>query len=158
MVVNVACSINGIHPTPRKVMQLLRLRQINNGTFVKLNKATLQMLRLADPYITWGYPNMKSVRELIYKRGYGKIDGRRIPLTDNSVIESKLGKLRVTWMIFIESVVVISGRFVSLVLTGPGLVITTFSSSWWVRNFLWVDWNPLLGSDWDADGPKATMK
>lgn len=48
------CSINGVHPRPRKVMQLFRLRQINNGTFVKLNKATLQMIRLADPYITWG--------------------------------------------------------------------------------------------------------
>jgi len=36
-------------------MQLLRLRQINNGVFVKLNKATVQMLRIAEPFITWGY-------------------------------------------------------------------------------------------------------
>jgi len=84
--------INGIHPKPRKVMQLFRLRQINNGVFVRLNKATIQMLRLAEPYITWGYPNLKSVRELIYKRGYGKIDSRRIALTDNALIEEKLGK------------------------------------------------------------------
>ena len=34
------------------------------------------MLRIADPYIAWGYPNLKSVRELIYKRGYGKLQGR----------------------------------------------------------------------------------
>lgn len=33
------------------------------------------------------YPNLKSVRELIYKRGYGKLNKQRIPLTDNSVIE-----------------------------------------------------------------------
>ena len=33
------------------------------------------------------YPNLKSVRELIYKRGYGKVDKQRIALTDNSVIE-----------------------------------------------------------------------
>merc|ERR1712044_9432 len=84
--------INGIHPKPRKVMQLFRLLQINNGTFVKLNKATLHMLRIAEPYITWGYPNLKSVRELIYKRGYGKVEGKRIPLTDNAVIERVLGK------------------------------------------------------------------
>lgn len=25
------------------------------------------------PYITWGYPNLKTVRELIYKRGHGKV-------------------------------------------------------------------------------------
>lgn len=38
------------------------------------------------------YPNLKSVRELIYKRGYGKIDKKRIPLTDNALIEKKLGE------------------------------------------------------------------
>lgn len=47
-------SINGLHPKPRKVLQLLRLRQINNGVFIRLNKATINMLRLAEPYITWG--------------------------------------------------------------------------------------------------------
>ncbi|XP_060586692.1 large ribosomal subunit protein uL30-like [Ruditapes philippinarum] len=83
--------INGVHPRPRKILQLLRLRQINNGVFIKLNKATVQMLRIAEPFITWGYPNLKSVRELIYKRGYGKVNGRRIPLTDNSIIEKVLG-------------------------------------------------------------------
>merc|ERR1711862_8459 len=84
--------INGIHPRPRKVLQLFRLRQINNATFVRLNKATIHMLRIAEPYITMGYPNLKSVRELIYKRGFGKVDGRRIPLTDNAIIEKALGK------------------------------------------------------------------
>lgn len=74
-------------------MQLFRLRQINNGTFVKLNKATINMLRIAEPYITWGYPNIKSVRELMYKRGFGRVNGRRIALSDNSIIEARLGKI-----------------------------------------------------------------
>ena len=38
------------------------------------------------------YPNLKSVRELIYKRGFVKIDKQRIPITDNSLIERSLGK------------------------------------------------------------------
>jgi len=33
------------------------------------------------------YPNLKSVKELIYKRGYGKLNKARTPLTDNSIIE-----------------------------------------------------------------------
>jgi len=37
-------------------------------------------------------PNLKTVRELIYKRGYGKVDKQRIPLSNNSVIEANLGK------------------------------------------------------------------
>ncbi|MCI3325496.1 L30/L7 family 60S ribosomal protein, partial [Escherichia coli] len=83
--------INGMHPRPRKVLQLFRLRQINNGVFVRLNKATLNMLKIAEPYVAWGVPNLKSVRELIYKRGYGKVNRQRIPLTDNSIIEKQLG-------------------------------------------------------------------
>nr|XP_006004569.1 PREDICTED: 60S ribosomal protein L7 [Latimeria chalumnae] len=46
--------INGVSPKVRKVLQLLRLRQIFNGTFVKLNKASINMLRIAEPYIAWG--------------------------------------------------------------------------------------------------------
>lgn len=37
-------------------------------------------------------PNLKSIRELIYKRGYGKVNKQRIPLTNNGVIEESLGK------------------------------------------------------------------
>jgi large subunit ribosomal protein L7e len=37
-------------------------------------------------------PNLKSVRELIYKRGYGKVNRQRVPLSNNSVIENALGK------------------------------------------------------------------
>ncbi len=47
-------SINGVSPRVRKILQLLRLRQINNGTFVKLTKATVNMLRLVEPYIAYG--------------------------------------------------------------------------------------------------------
>jgi len=84
--------INQQHPKVRKVLKLFRLLQINNGVFVKLNQATINMLRIAEPQITWGYPNMKTVHDLVYKRGYGKVEGRRIPLTDNKIIDQKLGK------------------------------------------------------------------
>lgn len=84
--------INDMHPKSRKIMQLLRLRQINNGVFMKVNKATLNMLKVVEPYVAFGYPSLKTVRELIYKRGYGKVNKNRLPLTDNSVIEEVLGK------------------------------------------------------------------
>jgi len=84
--------INGLHPKPKKVLQLLRLRQINNAVFLRLNKATLNLLKVVEPYVTYGYPNLKSVKELIYKRGYGKISKQRIPITDNAQIEGVLGK------------------------------------------------------------------
>jgi len=87
--------INKMAPKTRSILRILRLRQINNGVFVKLNKASEQLLRLVEPYIAYGYPNLKTVRELIYKRGFGKVNGSRIPLTDNSIIEAELGKYNI---------------------------------------------------------------
>ncbi|KAL6134891.1 hypothetical protein ACLB2K_067119 [Fragaria x ananassa] len=84
--------INAIDPKTKKILQLLRLRQVFNGVFLKVNKATLNMLHRVEPYVTYGYPNLKSVKELIYKRGYGKLNKQRIALTDNSVVEQGLGK------------------------------------------------------------------
>ncbi|KAI8358529.1 ribosomal protein L30, ferredoxin-like fold domain-containing protein [Blakeslea trispora] len=87
--------INNIAPKPRKVLQLLRLLQINNGVFVRLNKATSEMLQLIQPYVAYGYPNLKTIRELVYKRGYGKVNKQRIPLHDNAIIEQALGKYNI---------------------------------------------------------------
>ncbi|VFQ84500.1 unnamed protein product [Cuscuta campestris] len=87
--------INAMNPNTKKILQLLRLRQIFNGVFLKVNKATTNMLHRVEPYVTFGYPNLKSVRELIYKRGYGKVKKDRIPLTDNSIIEQVLGKYNI---------------------------------------------------------------
>merc|ERR1712099_190115 len=85
--------INQVSPKVKKVLQLLRLRQINNCVFIKMNKATQNMLRICEPYITYGSPNLKAVRDLVYKRGFVKVDGNRTPITSNDIIEGKLGKM-----------------------------------------------------------------
>uniref|UniRef100_A0A2K6U0U2 60S ribosomal protein L7 n=1 Tax=Saimiri boliviensis boliviensis TaxID=39432 RepID=A0A2K6U0U2_SAIBB len=69
------------------VLQLLCLHQIFNGNFMKLNKASINMLRIVEPYSAWWYPNLKSVNELIYKLGYGKINKKLIALTGNTLID-----------------------------------------------------------------------
>lgn len=110
--------INNIAPKPRKILQLLRLLQINNGVFVKVTKATSEMLLRVEPYITYvtrgishgvpmltcvpfnsyGEPSLKSIRDIIYKRGYGKVNKQRIPLSSNSIIEENLGKYGILCM------------------------------------------------------------
>jgi len=84
--------INGMHPKTRHIMKVLRLLQINNGVFMRVNKATMNNLVKVDPYIMYGYPSLKTVRELCYKRGFGKVNGQRVPLTDNSIIETALSE------------------------------------------------------------------
>merc|ERR1712227_125955 len=69
--------LNDMHPKTKKILQIMRLRQMNMGVFMKISKAATEML--------------KRVRELIYKRGYGKINKQRLALNDNAVIEKGLG-------------------------------------------------------------------
>merc|ERR1711970_908879 len=85
--------INQISPKPKKVLQLLRLRQIGNCVFVRLNKASIQMLRIADPFIAWGYPSVETIKKLVYKRGAMKINGQRLKIKDNSEVEKSVGHL-----------------------------------------------------------------
>jgi len=90
--------INGVSPKVKKALQLLRLRQIHNGTFVKVNGASKQILKLVEPYVTYGAANLKTVSDLVYKRGHAKIGRDRIALTDNAIIHNNLGKMGVHCM------------------------------------------------------------
>lgn len=85
----------GVSPKAKKVMQLFRLRQLHNATFVRLNEATIRMLRLIEPYVTYGYPTRATIEKLIFKRGFAKLNKQRIPIATNSVIEEGLGEVGV---------------------------------------------------------------
>ena len=56
------------------------------------------MLRIVEPCIPGGYPNLKLVNELIYKCDYGKIDKKGIALINNTVIAQSLGKYSIIYM------------------------------------------------------------
>merc|ERR1712071_577367 len=74
--------VNQISPKPKKTLQLLRLRQTGNACFIRLNKASIQMLRICDPFIAWGYPTQSTIKNMIYKRGAVKINNEsRSPTT-----------------------------------------------------------------------------
>jgi large subunit ribosomal protein L7e len=88
--------IIGVSPKAKKVLQLFRLRQLHNCTFVKLNECTIRMLRLIEPYVTYGYPTRATVEKLIFKRGFAKLNKQRIPIAENAIIEAGLGKFGIT--------------------------------------------------------------
>lgn len=50
------------------------------------------MLQRIQPYVAYGYPSRKTVSDLIYKRGAGRVGRSRIPLVDNKIIEEQLNK------------------------------------------------------------------
>lgn len=78
-----------VAPKTKKVLQLLRLRQIFNTVFLKLNKSVHTMLRMVEPYVAYGYPSLSTVRKMVYKRGYLKINGQRVKIQDNKQIKDK---------------------------------------------------------------------
>merc|ERR1712100_384811 len=87
-----------LHPKTKKILQIMRLRQMNMGVFMKASHAATQMLTRVEPYLSYGYPSLKSVRNLLYKRGFGKINKQRVPLLDNNIIETGLGKYGINCM------------------------------------------------------------
>jgi large subunit ribosomal protein L7e len=104
--------INRKTPDCKKILQLLRLRQIHNAVFIKVNKATINMLRKVEPYLTYGYPTRDTIKRLIYKRGFGKVNRQRIPLTSNEIIEQSLGKFGVNCIEdVIHSIVTVDSNF-----------------------------------------------
>ncbi|KAM9290521.1 ribosomal protein uL30-like [Gastrophryne carolinensis] len=85
--------IEGVNKHVMDIFKTLRLTKMFSGVFVKLSPDTVKMLQVIEPYVAWGFPNLKSVRELILKRGQGKVKGKKVVLTDNNMIEEELGKL-----------------------------------------------------------------
>ena len=94
---------NAVPAAVKKVLSTLRLRGENEAVFVRYNSANAKQLDLVEPYIAYGPPSKKLVMELVTRRGFGKIDGERVPLTGNSVVEDALGEE--TGVICLEDVV-----------------------------------------------------
>ena len=84
--------IRKVPPKEKKIMRLFRLRQIGNAVFVRNNKASLNMLRRVEPWVTYGAPSRRTVKNLVYKRGFVNLNKQRIPISTNKVIEMGLGK------------------------------------------------------------------
>lgn len=100
--------INKMAPKPRKILKLLRLDQLHKAVFVKCTRPMMNMLKCVMPYIICGYPNLKTVKQMILKKGYCRVDesaakkGKiskyvrknysRLPLTSNEMISNSLGQ------------------------------------------------------------------
>jgi len=82
--------IMGVSPKVKKILRLLRLRQLHTATFVKLTPPMSKMLKLVEPYVTYGYPSLKTVNRLIYQRGFASVRGQRLRITDNAIIHKHL--------------------------------------------------------------------
>lgn len=77
--------INKVSPAVKKTLELLRLNKVNTATFVKNNKSTKKMLSIVRGHVAYGYPSLELVRELLYKRGFCRVDGARVNLSQSAL-------------------------------------------------------------------------
>lgn len=78
-------------PETAKILKSLRLGQLHNAVFLPNDVETSALLKLVEPYVTWGYPNINTVRNVVFKHGFFNIDNKRTALTSNKLIEEQLG-------------------------------------------------------------------
>lgn len=53
---------------------------------------TIEKLMLVQNYCGWGSPTKKTLEEIIRKRGYLKKEAKRLPISDNVLVEELLGE------------------------------------------------------------------
>lgn len=82
---------HGACPMVKRALNRLRLRNINEGVFVRYDSCTQKLLYLVEPFIVYGPPLKSVVEDLLVRRGFGKVNGKRVALSDNMIIEQALG-------------------------------------------------------------------
>ncbi|GKY91929.1 hypothetical protein MPSEU_000164500 [Mayamaea pseudoterrestris] len=79
----------------KKVLSKLRLRAIHQGVFLRYDDGTRKMLHLVEPWVVYGPAPAAVITDLIERRGHGRINKERVPLSDNILIEEALGKYNI---------------------------------------------------------------
>lgn len=74
------------------ILTSLGLNRLHNTVLLKNNTESLALLKLIEPYVVYGYPTIQTVRDLIFKHGFLKINGKRTAINSNKLIEDHLGE------------------------------------------------------------------
>lgn len=74
-----------------QILNSLGLGNLLNAVLLKNSPESLALLKIVDPYVCYGYPSIQTVRELIFKHGFLRIDGKKTAINSNKLIEEHLG-------------------------------------------------------------------
>lgn len=74
------------------ILQSLGLNRLHNTVLLKHDAESLALLKLVEPYVVFGYPTIETVRNLIFKHGFLKINGVKTAINSNKLIEEHLGQ------------------------------------------------------------------
>ena len=89
------------HIASKQVIEVLREMNLfykRSAVLLELTEENHALLKIAEPFVTWGYPTIPTVREMIYKYGLfqnpqGVKGPKIVPISNNKDIEDKFGHL-----------------------------------------------------------------
>ncbi|XP_065355794.1 uncharacterized protein RpL7-like [Calliphora vicina] len=78
--------------TTNKIMKSLNLNLRQNAVFLENNKENQILLKVIEPFVVYGYPNIGTIRELVFKKGFARVNGKKTAIQSNTMIEENLGE------------------------------------------------------------------
>ncbi|XP_067624275.1 uncharacterized protein RpL7-like [Eurosta solidaginis] len=78
--------------TTNKIFQTLHMTHRHHAVFLRNDKETQILLKVIEPFIIYGYPSISVIRELIFKRGFARINYQKTPIQSNTLVEEHLGE------------------------------------------------------------------
>ena len=82
---------HGACPMVKRALSRIRLRNVNEGVFLRYDASHRKLLQLVEPWVVYGPPLNGVVEDLVERRGFGTVAGKRVALSDNTIIEQALG-------------------------------------------------------------------
>lgn len=89
-------------PEIGQMLAKLGLKRLHNAALLKNDEETVALLKLVEPYVTYGNPTIQTVRDLIFKHGFLRVGNKKTAINSNKLIEEHLGQFGV---ICIEDIV-----------------------------------------------------
>ena len=56
-----------------RAMRQLRVMDMYHASFVRYDEKTHRLLKACEPYISWGVPDVRTIRDLLTKRGFAVV-------------------------------------------------------------------------------------
>lgn len=75
-----------------KILRDLRLSRKYHAVLLKVTDENIKLLSAVEPYVIWGYPTIQTVRDLVFKYGFTKQNGKKSTISSNKQVEDALGK------------------------------------------------------------------
>lgn len=77
--------------TTTDIFKTLGMSQRHNAVFLENNKENQLLLRVIEPFVVYGFPSLTTIRELLFKKGFASISGKKTAIQSNTMVEENLG-------------------------------------------------------------------